>query len=117
MNNKFENYKKGKEGEEIAKKFLEDKGMVWIESNYENKIGEIDLIFIDEKWLVFVEVKYKTNDRLGIPEEMISQNKINQIKRVAESYIYLFHPKQEKFRIDAVCILGPDIKYYPNIGG
>lgn len=96
---------------------MEEKGFVWVESNYENKIGEIDLIMTDKDWLVFVEVKYKKTDRLGIPEEMIGPTKIVQIKRVAESYIYLSKPKQEKFRIDAVCILGDEIKYYSNIGG
>jgi len=64
---KQQNYSKGRAGEEIAKKYLEEKGFVWIDSNYENKIGEIDLIMIDKDWLVFVEVKYKKTDRLGIP--------------------------------------------------
>ena len=115
---KKENYHKGKYGENMARDYLLKKGFIFIEANFKNKIGEIDLIMSDEKWLVFVEVKYKSDDRLGIPEEMISKNKIWQVKRVAESY--LIEKKGdvgffEKYRIDAVCILGKHIKHYENI--
>jgi len=118
MNNpKTQNFNKGRKGEEMARKYLEEKGYELIISNYENKIGEIDLIMRDKEWLVFVEVKYKYCDKLGLPEEMISPAKIAQIRRVAESYIYLERPKLEKYRIDAVCILGEEIKHYANING
>lgn len=115
---KKENYHKGRYGENIAKDFLLKKGFVFIEANFKNKIGEIDLIMSDHDWLVFIEVKYKSDDRLGIPEEMINKNKIWQVKRVAESY--LVEKKNEirffeKYRIDAVCILGNEIRYYENI--
>lgn len=111
------NYKKGRYGENMAKEYLLKKDYVFIEANFENKIGEIDLIMSDENWLVFVEVKYKSDDRLGIPEEMISPNKIWQVKRVAESYLVERKIKHfEKFRIDSVCILGNEIRHYENIG-
>ena len=118
MKTKEENYHKGKYGENMAKEYLIKKGFEFIEANFENKIGEIDLIMSDKDWLVFVEVKYKSDDRLGIPEEMINQHKIWQVKRTAESYLY--ENKQmakafEKYRIDAVCILGKEIRYYENI--
>jgi len=117
MKTKEENYHKGRYGENIAKEYLIKKGYVFIEANFENKIGEIDLIMSDEDWLVFVEVKYKSDDRLGIPEEMISPNKIWQVKRVAESYLIERKVKYfEKFRLDAVCILGKEIRHYENIG-
>jgi putative endonuclease len=116
---KKENYHKGRYGENIAKEYLLKKGYVFIESNFENKIGEIDLIMSDEDWLVFIEVKYKSDDRLGIPEEMIDKRKIWQVKRTAESY--LIERKREiknfkKYRIDAVCILGDKIRHYENVG-
>lgn len=118
MKIKEKNYNKGREGEKMAKEFLEKKGYRWIESNFENKIGEIDLIMADGEWLVFVEVKYKSDDRLGIPEEMIDKNKIWQVKRTAESFLYEereIAKKFEKYRIDAVCILGEEIRHYQNI--
>jgi len=114
---KKENYQKGQYGENRAKEFLIKKGFLFIESNFENKVGEIDLILSDHDWLVFVEVKYKSDDRLGTPEEMINKNKIWQVKKVAESYLVEKKIKNfEKYRIDAVCILGGEIRHYENIG-
>jgi putative endonuclease len=118
------NYNKGKDGEEIARKYLEEKGFELIEANYSNDIGEIDLIMTDKDWLVFVEVKLKIGDKFGTPEEMISRGKLSKIKRVAQVYL-MFNPeikrKFEKYRIDAVCIVKKyddtidRIKHYPNL--
>lgn len=121
---KTENYNKGKKGEEKAKDFLLKKGFGLVEMNYENKIGEIDLIMTDKDWLVFVEVKLKVGDKFGIPEEMINKRKLSQVKRVAESYLVLENKKVKqfkKYRIDGVCIVLNDdqtinrINHYENI--
>jgi putative endonuclease len=124
MNNKVKNYKKGKEGEEIARKFLVQKGLRLIESNHSNKLGEIDLIMLDKDVLVFVEVKLKIGDKFGSPEEMISKYKLSQIRRVAEAFLVLnpdISRRLVKYRIDAVCIvLNEDktvdrINHYENV--
>lgn len=121
---KKENYNKGKNGEEMARDLLVKKGYELVEMNYENKIGEIDLIIVDKDFLVFVEVKLKIGDKFGTPEEMINKRKLYKIKRVAESYLVLEKRKVkkfEKYRIDAVCIvLNEDeiverITHYENI--
>jgi putative endonuclease len=121
---KKENYNKGKNGEEMAKNFLLKKGFELIEMNYENVIGEIDLIMTDKDWLVFVEVKLKVGDKFGSPEEMINKRKLSQIKRVAEAYLVLENKiakKFKKYRMDAICIvLNEDqtlerITHYDNI--
>jgi putative endonuclease len=109
------NFSKGRQGEEKAREYLENIGYILVAQNYENKIGEIDLVMRDKDWLVFVEVKYKLDDLFGRPEEMIDKRKIYQIKRVAESYVFLEKPKEIKYRIDAVCILGNEIKHYQNL--
>lgn len=103
----------------MARKYLIEQGMVLVESNYEIKSGEIDLIMADDDWLVFVEVKYKHNADFGRPEEMINGRKICQIKRVAQYFLMEnvdIRQKFKKYRLDAVCILGKTIKHYQNIG-
>lgn len=118
------NYQKGKRGEDIAKQYLTDKGFEFIEANFENDLGEIDLIMVDKDTLVFVEVKLKIGDKLGIPEEMINKRKLYRVKRVAESYLVM-KPKMkkqfQKYRIDAVCIVMKNIaevetiRHYENL--
>ena len=119
-----ENYIKGKNGEELAREFLIKKGWELVEMNYENKLGEIDLIMIDKDFLVFVEVKLKVGDRFGSPEEMINKKKLAQVKRVAESYLVLENKmarKFKKYRIDGVCVVLDEnqnverISHYVNI--
>lgn len=121
---KTQNFKKGRVGEEIAKKFLLEKGFEIIEQNYSIDMGEIDLIALHNNWLVFVEVKLKVGDRFGTPEEMISKGKIWQIKRVAEMWLLNNEKMRRKYpqqRIDAVCIVTDgdynvlSLKYYDNI--
>ena len=122
---KRENYSKGKNGEDMAREFLVNKGYRLIEMNYTNKLGEIDLIVTDDFTLIFVEVKLKIGDKFGTPEEMITKRKLSQVKRVAEGFLVLerqIAKKFDKYRIDGVCIvLNNDrtvnrINHYENIG-
>jgi len=111
-NNKIQNYKKGREGEEIAQEYLIKKGFRLIESNYSNKLGEIDLIMVDKDILIFVEVKLKIGDRFGTPEEMINKYKLSRIRRIAEGFLVLekIAKNYQKYRIDAVCIVLDEYK-------
>jgi len=121
---KRENYSKGKNGEDMAREFLVNKGYRLIEMNYTNKLGEIDLIVTDDFTLIFVEVKLKIGDKFGTPEEMITKRKLSQVKRVAEGFLVLekqIAKKFDKYRIDGVCIVLNDdrtvnrINHYENI--
>jgi putative endonuclease len=115
---KQRNYQKGRDQENRAKEFLIERGLELIETNYKNKLGEIDVVMSDGDCLVFVEVKYKANDLMGLPEEMLDQKKLLQIRRVAEVYLMTLpelRQKFKKYRIDAVCILGREIRYYKNV--
>ncbi len=88
-------------GEKIAEKFLRKKGYQIIERNFTTKWGEIDLICSKDKVLIFVEVKLKIGDQFGTPEEMVNKRKINQVKRIAETY----RTNLEQKRIDVVAIV------------
>lgn len=119
------NRKVGTQGEEIAAKFLEDKGFKILERNYSTKFGEIDLIAVKNNILRFVEVKLKNGDFFGAPEEMIGTNKLGKVQRMAEYYL-MDNPEVAKkygaYSIDAVCIVTGEseeverIDLYENIG-
>jgi len=106
MAKKF-NFIKGRNGENEARIFLEKLGLKFVEANYKNKIGEIDLVMTDGDWLVFVEVKLKTGRLTGNPEDMIDSRKLYQIRRTAESHVVenSLNIYKQKFRIDAVRIV------------
>lgn len=77
----------GKSGERLAEEYLRKKGYRFVERNYTNEIGEIDLIFTDGNCLVFVEVKARASEEFGRPAEAVDYRKQRKISRVAGEYI------------------------------
>ena len=71
----------GKQGEEMAAELLRNKGYQILDQNNSTKWGELDLIVTHstssgQAILVFVEVKLKTTEDYGTPEEMIGKNRL-----------------------------------------
>ena len=87
----------GFEFEDLAKKYLIEKGMRYIESIFYTRYGEIDLVFTDEdeKILVFVEVRYRKNAEFGEPIETIDRRKLEKI--IISSQIYI---KEKRWKQD-----------------
>jgi putative endonuclease len=95
----------GNYGEDLACKFLQQLGYQIVERNYFYGHGEIDIIAKDGDELVFVEVKYRTNDEYGPPELSISKGKQKLIRRTAEAYLFDKKIKDQNCRIDLIAIL------------
>ncbi len=115
----------GKLGEDRASEYLIKNGYKILERNYLTRFGEIDLVVSKNNVLSFVEVKLKRGDDFGTPEEMIGENKLAQVERMANFYLMTKPEMQKKFdsfSVDAVCIvLNEDeeierINLYENIG-
>lgn len=110
----------GKEGEDIAVKYLTEKGFKIVERNYHYSTkGEIDIIANDKNQLVFVEVKSRINLDYGEPEYAINPKKIKQIKKMAELYLFDKEIDEADCRFDVVTILlgdgsKPVINHYEN---
>jgi putative endonuclease len=80
--------KKGKFGEEIARRFLTSLGYKIITTNFRTKIGEIDIIAKDKDDYVFVEVKMREDvNKWGLPAEAVTANKRKKIENVALLYL------------------------------
>jgi putative endonuclease len=92
-------------GEELATKFLKEKGYKIIERNFRKGYGEIDIICVKDDILVFVEVKTRTSNTYGTPLEAITYSKIQTLTRTAQFY-KLSKPKlPDEMRIDAISVL------------
>ena len=112
----------GKEGEDLAVEMLIEKGYQIIERNYYfgNK-GEIDIVAKDKGtgFLVFIEVKSRKNLECGEPEYSMTRDKINQVKRMAEIYLYEKDIREIECRFDVITVLmklhsNPIINHYVN---
>ena len=76
-------------GEDIAIKFLIDRGYSFIERNYRKKYGEIDLVFKKGKKHIFVEVKTRDKQALNtfLPEDSVNYLKARKLRRICEIYL------------------------------
>ena len=95
----------GKEGERIARYFLEEKGYTCLKENYRYKRCEIDLIMTNHNkdTLVFIEVKFRKNKSFGEPENFVSTSQENRILEAAEIFIEELNWKKH-IRFDIISI-------------
>lgn len=77
----------GKQGEQLAKEFLETNNYVILETNYRYKKAEIDIIAVKENILAIVEVKTRTSTHFGEPESFVNNKKIKLILEATNAYI------------------------------
>lgn len=77
----------GKEGEEVARLFLQKKGYAILESNWRSQHKEIDIIARNGNTLVIVEVKSRKQGSLTSPEDAVDIRKIRNLVKAADSYV------------------------------
>ena len=88
----------GNKGEEIAYKFLKSSGYKILLTNYQKRIGEIDIIASKKECLHFIEVKTRTIksvEKYGLPQEAVNFYKKKKLIRTA-----LFYLSENKFSDD-----------------
>src|ERR1043165_7800590 len=94
----------GKEGDAIAEAYLRKKGYKIIERNFRCGLGELDLIVLDRRVLVFVEVKTRTGDAFGTPFEAVEFRKQQKMIQAAQYFIAQRRLQQRDSRFDVVGI-------------
>ena len=77
----------GREGEEIAIGYLENKGYRIVERNYRCVFGEMDIIARDGRAYVFVEVKSRKTECFGDPGLAVDRRKQRKMSAVAMCYL------------------------------
>lgn len=77
----------GNEYEEKAVEYLKTLGYQILEQNFRCRMGEIDIIGRDGKYLSFIEVKYRVNEQSGSPGEAVNYSKQKRITRTALFYM------------------------------
>jgi putative endonuclease len=117
---KTKNFATGRWTEALAAEYLVKLGYKIIECNHRTRWAEIDIVANDRGCLVFVEVRSRSSEDYGRPEESINHAKITRLIRNAESYAA--HQRWPgSCRIDAVCIVfnsrrqAQRISHYKNI--
>jgi putative endonuclease len=94
----------GKEGEKIARQYIENMGYIVLETNWRYRHKEIDIICKNENYLVFVEVKTRTTDFFQKPYEAVEIKKQKLLIDAAEAFIIDYIDFSE-IRFDIISIV------------
>jgi len=94
----------GKKGEELASGFLKKLRYKILEKNFRCKFGEIDIIALQGKTLVFVEVKTRSSLEYGSPQTSVTPKKRDQLTKVAFFYLQKNRLFDRDARFDVVAI-------------
>ena len=119
----------GNAGEDKAAEYLRQNGYRILHRNLHIGHDEIDIIAEDEKYIVFVEVKYRKNSvhlkKYGRPIRAVTKKKKQHIVFTAKHYLS-HYPTTKKPRIDVIEIISDclpngfvemNIKHYKNAFG
>ncbi len=94
-------------GEEVACKYLVNKGFSIIERNYLKPWGEIDIVAQLAKRLYFIEVKTVTRETPGgfRPEDNVHPAKMRRLHRAVQTYLLDRKVSGETdWQIDVACV-------------
>jgi len=111
----------GRIGEEIALKYLKDKGYTLLQKNFYCRWGEIDLIFKKDNKIIFVEVKTRVGDKKGKPYEAVNFYKLQDLKRAINFYLLKKNYFYYKLSLEVVSVILnsnlslKEIRHFPEI--
>jgi len=115
----------GQWGEGIAAKYLENTGYTILARNYHTSQGELDIVAVAPGarlfCLVFVEVKTRTSQKHGYPEEAVGRKKWHHLQAAIQSYLESHPDQTSDYCLDVIAVLGhphqgdPQIEHFENV--
>lgn len=96
---------RGQAAEAQALKLLEKQGLELVTRNFRTTLGEIDLIMLDQQYLVIVEVRYRKSSLFGTAAQSVNTAKQRRIIATTQQFLkkyprYAQHP----IRFDIVAL-------------
>ena len=84
--------------------FLEDNHLICIQKNFACRLGEIDLVMLEpaSNALVFVEVRFRTEQRHGSATESVDWRKQRKLRRTVQRYLQIHADAHQPARIDVI---------------
>ena len=103
----------GKYGEAIALSFLKKKGYGILHTNWRYSRAEVDIIAKKNDVIVFIEVKSRSSQDFGAPEESVSFQKQSLLTKAANAYLEEYNLDLE-VRFDIITVLKQSDNYTIN---
>src|SRR6266545_4526859 len=98
---------RGRRAEDLAHRFLRRLGYTIVARNYRQRAGagEIDIVAVDMDTLVFVEVKARSSEEFGPPENAVDREKRRHLDRVAREYARRAGTEWSHVRFDIIAVV------------
>jgi putative endonuclease len=109
----------GRRGEDVAVRYLQERGLVVLDRNWRCRDGELDVVAADADVgrLVVCEVKTRSSTRFGEPAEAVTERKAHRIRRLANLWLAAHQVRWCEVRFDVCAVLiehggPPTVHYY-----
>lgn len=99
----MDNTIRGREGEELACRYLQEQGHEIVARNFRNRLGEVDIIARKKDSIFFIEVK-NWEKSLIAPLEVFTKKKIGIMRKLAEFFLFS-NPEYRKSFFVSFCLI------------
>lgn len=97
----------GRQGEDLACRYLERQGLVVLCRNWTCREGELDVVATDGDKLVVCEVKTRSGVSHGSPLEAVTPEKLDRVRKLAQRWLSTYRVGWCEVRFDVVSVLWP----------
>ena len=105
----------GERGEQAAARHLRRHGYHVLARRMRHRYGEVDIIAVDKKTVVFVEVKTRRDEQLGRGAEAVDATRQGRLTRAALAYLKAHDLLEYASRFDVVEVIWPAERRRPEI--
>ena len=105
----------GERGEKAAARYLQRKGYHILACRVDQPLGEVDIIAVDGRTIVFVEVKTRKSADAGHPTEAVDERKQRRLTQAALAYLKPHGLLEYSSRFDVVAVTWPENSRRPTI--
>ena len=105
----------GQRGEDFAARYLQRLGYHVVGRQVDLHVGELDIVAVDNRTVVFVEVKTRKSDAAGVPAEAVDQQRQERMTRAALAYLKAHGLLEYSARFDVIALTWPDGARTPNV--
>ena len=95
----------GNQGEDIACSYLKHAGAQVLERNWKCQSGDADIIAREGEDLVFLEVKTRSSEATGLPEDAVNRRKRQRYERIAMEYLFTHDLPSMRVRFDVLALV------------
>jgi putative endonuclease len=100
----------GRQGEDLAHRYLRRRGMIIVARNYHPPFGgaDLDLVGWDGDRLAIIEVKSRSSGEVESPERAVDADKERLLERSARDYVRRAGADWKQVRFDIVSVVFSD---------